>query len=66
MAGQERKTETFKVEVNKNITTVEQDDDNEVFWQNLPEATPAMKRSIEHFKERVKNNNEPWDAGFTL
>ncbi len=37
----------------------------ENLWENPPEATSAMKRTIEQLKGRF-NKNEPWDGDFDL
>ena len=37
----------------------------ENLWENPPEGTLAMKRTIEQLKGRF-NKNEPWDTNFEL
>lgn len=37
----------------------------ENLWENPPEVTPAMKRAIQHFKQRF-NSNQQWDGDFSL
>ena len=37
----------------------------ENLWENPPEATLAMKRTIKQLKGRF-NKNEPWDTNFEL
>ena len=37
----------------------------ENLWENPPEVTPAMKRTIEQFKQRFTSNQQ-WDGDFSL